>query len=90
MVSPLVEYKFGVITYEHDYYTDESKSYRDLSRKFLKSKGYKLMVSNIAPNDTDIFEDWWIEPTLILSSNWTKLNSDDSTISNARDFMIYS
>jgi len=62
---PFNKYKFRVITYEHDYYVDPSLGYRERSRVFLKSKGYKLVVSDIAPDNNSSFEDWWVHPDLV-------------------------
>jgi hypothetical protein len=62
---PFDEYKFAVITYEHDYYTDMSKPYRDMSREYLLSKGYELVVNNVAPDKLCSFEDWWVHPHLV-------------------------
>jgi len=75
--------KYKVITYEHDYYVDESKTYRDKSRAFLKSKGYMLIAGNVAPNDTDNFEDWWIYPELVDSEIVNKMVQKDDKIKNA-------
>ena len=62
---PFDKLKFRVITYEHDHYTDRSLEYREKSRVFLKSKGYKLVVSDIAPDSNSSFEDWWVHPDLV-------------------------
>jgi len=62
---PFDEYKFAVITYEHDYYTDTSKTYREKSREFLLSKGYELIINNVAPDKLCSFEDWWVHPHLV-------------------------
>jgi hypothetical protein len=62
---PFDKYKFAVITFEHDFYTDSNSKYRDLSRKYLISKGYELVVDNIAPDRLCSFEDWWIHPDLV-------------------------
>ena len=48
---PFETHRFAVITYEHDYYCDETKSFRKKSRKYLESFGYKLIVDNISPDD---------------------------------------
>jgi hypothetical protein len=61
---PFDKYKFAVITYEHDYYADGSE-YRDKSRKLLISKGYELVVDNVAPDRLCSFEDWWVHPDLV-------------------------
>lgn len=63
---PFDRVKFGVITYEHDYYNDKTKLYRKKSRDYLKKMGYKLLAGNISPNNTNMpYEDWWIHPDLI-------------------------
>jgi len=62
---PFDEYKFSVITYEHDYYIDDSKSYKYESRKYLESKGYELVLSNVAVNGWKDYEDWWVHPDLV-------------------------
>ena len=62
---PFEQYKFAVITYEHDDYIDITSSYREKSRKFLESKGYVLVVNDVSPDGMSNFEDWWIHPDLI-------------------------
>jgi len=62
---PFDEYKFAVITYEHDYYSDSDKIYRTLSRELLTNNGYKLIVGNVSPREGVIFEDWWVHPDLV-------------------------
>ena len=62
---PFDKYKFRVITYEHDHYADRSLDYRELSRKFLKDKGYVMVVGDIAPDMNSNFEDWWVHPDLV-------------------------
>ena len=70
---PFDKYKFAVITYEHDYYIDLSKSYRDKSREYLSSLGYELIVPNVSPNENSPFEDWWIHPDLVDKETITKI-----------------
>jgi len=61
---PFSDYKFRVITYEHDWYT-EKNIYRDKSRKYLKDLGYELLISNISVDHKSPFEDWWVHPELV-------------------------
>ena len=68
------KYKFKVITFEHDYYTD--KSIKQLSRTYLKSKGYELLVNDVAFNKTNAFEDWWVLREYINSDAFRFINSD--------------
>ena len=57
-------YKFKIMTFEHDFYNGGSNK-RELSRNIFTKKGYKLLCSDIG-NDGDLFicnnpyEDWWI------------------------------
>jgi hypothetical protein len=62
---PFERYRFAVITYEHDYYIDSTKSYRDKSRRYLISMGYIPVATNISPNEFSPYEDWWIHPDLV-------------------------
>lgn len=62
---PFDKYKFRVITFEHDHAVDSSRTYREKSRRYLKSLGYELVVPDIGPTDWYSFEDWWVMPELI-------------------------
>ena len=62
---PLDEYKFKVITYEHDYYVDVTKSFRDKSRRYLKAMGYEMVVNDISTDGVSAFEDWWVYSDLV-------------------------
>jgi tetratricopeptide (TPR) repeat protein len=85
---PWDQCSFGVITYEHDYYTDVSKSFRQKSRNFLLSKGYLLIVSDIAPNETSCYEDWYVHPKHINREIIKKMLSADASIKNAEKYML--
>jgi tetratricopeptide (TPR) repeat protein len=74
---PFDKYQFGVITYEHDYYIDITRSYRDKSRQYLSRLGYKLAVANVSPNENCPFEDWWIHPNLVDINKIYKLICTD-------------
>jgi hypothetical protein len=62
---PFDKYNFAVITYKHDSYTDINSNYRELSREYLTSKGYELIVNNVAPDRLCSFQDWWVHPDLV-------------------------
>ena len=68
---PLTEYRFSVITYEHDLYADPAnKEIKEESIRILSSLGYKLLVENVNDGSPDrIFEDWWIDPQVIRSTD---------------------
>jgi hypothetical protein len=79
---PFEKYRFAVITYEHDHSVDVTGSYRDKSRRYLKSLGYELAVKDVAPNDEYTFEDWWVHPELIDSDLLNQMRSVDVDITN--------
>jgi hypothetical protein len=85
---PFDKYKFAVITFEHDYYADITKSYRDKSREFLFSKGYSLLASDIAPDSTSSFEDWWIHPELVSKDIVNKMVDLRKGTKNAQEYMF--
>jgi hypothetical protein len=61
---PFDEYKFGIITFEHDHYKKDS-NVRAESREFLESKGYELIIADVAHNCLQSFEDWWGHPEVL-------------------------
>jgi hypothetical protein len=65
---PFDKYRFSVITYEHENYK-EGPEFMNLSREFLKSHGYQLVVSNVNAYGRD-FEDWWVDPNYINQLVW--------------------
>lgn len=85
---PWEQCTFGVITYEHDYYTDVTKLYRDKSRNFLLSKGYMLIASNISPNDNCPYEDWYVHPKHIDAEIIKTMLAADDTTKNAEKYML--
>lgn len=62
---PFDKYSFRVITFEHDHAVDITRSYREKSRRYLRSLGYELIVPDIGPTDWYSFEDWWVKPELV-------------------------
>jgi tetratricopeptide (TPR) repeat protein len=84
---PFEKYRFAVITYEHDYYCDETKSYRDKSRAYLVSRGYKLVVDNISSDGISSFEDWWVHPNLVNKEILNKLKSLTNQTQNASKYI---
>jgi tetratricopeptide (TPR) repeat protein len=86
---PFNKYKFGVITYEHDFYNDTTGKYREKSREFLKEKGYKLIAGNISPyKDNYPFEDWWIHPELIDENIYKLFERDEDIPINGEKYML--
>ena len=87
LMIPFEKYQFGIITYEHDHYVDMTNSYRNKSREYLESKGYKLIVTNISANEFCPFEDWWYHPDLIDQEMVNKMKNI-SDVTDVRKYMF--
>ena len=61
----LEKYKFAVITFEHDNYADQKNEVKTKAQKYLESLGYELVVNNIAPDNFNGYEDWYVHPSLV-------------------------
>lgn len=85
---PFNKCKFAVITYEHDDYVDMSGQYRQLSRDFLKSKGYELVVSDVSPDGISNFEDWWVHPELVDRRIIERMKDVSKGTKHASDYML--
>lgn len=85
---PFDKYKFAVITYEHDYYVDISKSYRDKSRRYLQAIGYELLVTDLSPDGVSNFEDWWVHPDLVDEKIKNIMKDTSTKIKNVNDYMF--
>ncbi|NLQ06212.1 hypothetical protein [Cylindrospermopsis raciborskii] len=60
---PLSDYRFSVITYEHDRYASGPEMMVK-SRQLLENLGYIRVVSNVRCCGRD-FEDWWVDPLIV-------------------------
>jgi len=65
---PFDDYRFSVITYEHEYYLSGSE-FMERSRAFLEARGYKLVAANVNCYGRD-FEDWWIDESFVPEAEW--------------------
>lgn len=63
---PHADYRFSVITYEHDMY-ESGTEYMLKSRAYLENLGYVRVVSNVRCRGRD-FEDWYVDPAVVPSS----------------------
>lgn len=78
---PFDEYKFKVITIEHDAYLYGDK-YREEQRSILESHGYMLLCSNVFVEQPGFegkecpFEDWWVNPKDFKKTFLKKLKCD--------------
>lgn len=79
LAIPFEKYKFATITYEHDYYCDETKSYQEKSKKYLESQGYVRIFNNVSPDDNRPYEDWWVHPDLVDSKLISEMMLIDQT-----------
>lgn len=73
---PLDEYRFSVITYEHNRWWDEGlhKYIQEESQRIFKSYGYTLVVENLLDR-TNPLEDWWIDPNAVPYENYSSMIS---------------
>lgn len=85
---PFDKYKFKIITYEHDYCVDFTKSYREKSRKYLSSLGYELLVNNISANTDSPFEDWWIYPDCFNTDTINLMRSIKEDTQQAEKYIL--
>ena len=85
---PFDNYKFAVITYEHDHYIDVTKSYREKSRQFLKSKGYVLVANDLSPEGKSTFEDWWVHSDLVSENILNIMTDVSSEIKDVASYML--
>lgn len=84
---PFDEYKFSVITYEHDYYIDNTKTFKEKSRELLTSKGYVLIVDEVSPDGKSSFEDWWVHPDLIDKEILSQMKLVNGQIKNMEEYI---
>ena len=87
---PFDKYKFAVITYEHDYYVDVTRSFREKSREFLRSKGYVLVANDLSPDGKSNFEDWWVHPDLVDESILSKMTLISDQTQHAKEYILSS
>jgi hypothetical protein len=85
---PFDKVDFSVITYEHDHYTDIEGRYRELSREFLMSRGYVLVVGNIAPDEVSAYEDWYVHPKYIKKEILEIMLDKNDDTKKATDYML--
>ena len=61
---PLTEYRFSVITFEHDLIRSyKFEELRSIQRGILSSLGYDLVVRTST-------EDWWVDPNIISRNEY--------------------
>lgn len=56
-----MEYRYSIITFEHDLYVTESNlAFKQQGRDFLEEHGYRCVIDNMCN-----FEDWYVDPQII-------------------------
>ena len=85
---PFDKFSFAVVTFEHDYYADISKSIREQSRAYMESKGYVLAIGNVSMNDDCPYEDWWVHPLLVHKKVLEIIQNKDNEVVNVHKFML--
>ena len=84
---PFNEYKFAVITFEHDAYINND-NVKQSSRKLLTSYGYKMVAGDVAPDRYSNFEDWWMHPDLIDSRTLELMTCSFDGTKKAEDYIL--
>lgn len=86
---PFDKYHFKVITFEHDYYNDKSRKFRNKSRGYLIKLGYHLIGGNISPNYYENpFEDWYIHPDYISKDIYKQFINTQNKFICGESFMF--
>jgi tetratricopeptide (TPR) repeat protein len=85
---PFDEFKFRVITYEHDFYNTDKKDLREKSREYLQSKGYTLVVNDIAPDEWRNYEDWYIHPDHVDKSIVNSMKDLRDIVKKGEDYIL--
>jgi hypothetical protein len=91
---PLKEYKFSVITFEHDFYNSkldaENFFVREKSRKYLASYGYVMIADDLSCKGKyeKPFEDWWIYPESISAEMIKKFICVNGASKEVGDYVL--
>ena len=79
---PFNKHEFSVVQFQHNECWWGS-DYKDKSREYLNKLGYKLFVSDVAIDNKNSYEDWWVHPSF-LNNNMKSSNK----INFAWDYMM--
>jgi hypothetical protein len=58
------DYKFAVVTFEHDFYCSNRFETRKKSRELFDRNGYFRVFSDVS-NEGNVYEDWYVYPELV-------------------------
>ena len=70
-------YKFAVVTFEHDIYRGDFYSTREKSRSIFDRRGYVRVFSDVM-NNSNPYEDWYVHPDLVNMDYINKIKMIDS------------
>lgn len=70
-------YKFAIVTFEHDIYRGDFFNTKERSRKIFKDNGYFMVYGDVKDSNNS-FEDWYVYPSLVNMDYINKIKSDDS------------
>jgi hypothetical protein len=73
----LEEYKFSVVTFEHDIYTGNHYDTREKSRNIFKKNGYVRVFGDVK-NLNNPYEDWYVYPSQVDMTFIHKIQTEDS------------
>lgn len=68
---PLADYRFCVITIEHDSYRFGPNP-RAKMREILDAHGYRLICGDVCGAGGEPFEDWWIDPRSVALERYER------------------
>jgi len=73
------EYKFAVVTFEHDIYRGDFFGTRRISREIFERRGYVRVFSDVhAGEPYGEHEDWYVHPDLVDMNFINKIKTDKS------------
>ena len=71
---PLNDYRFSVITFEHDlYFSPDNAAVKAEQIEILSSLGYVLAAENVRVDENRPFEDWWVDPEVVSQDKYSDL-----------------
>jgi hypothetical protein len=72
------DYKFAVVTFEHDIYRGDHFNTRQVSRDIFQRRGYVRVFSDVANGVGVQFEDWYVHPDLVDMEYINRIKTDTS------------
>ena len=74
---PLDDYRFTVVTFEHELYAEPTGDYyKEKAKEIFLSNGYKLVAENVRNNNKP-YEDWYVDTTVLEQDCYEKFISKD-------------